>query len=69
MPCRAADRSPKSVELPAEFIVTSSILLVLFGIAMIYLGGFYAPKLMLPPIISGIGFFLIAWALNALKDK
>ena len=36
---------------------------------MIYIGGFYAPKIMLPPIITGVGFFLIAWALNAFKDK
>jgi hypothetical protein len=34
---------------------------------MIYIGGFYAPKIMLPPIITGVGFFLIA--LVFLKDK
>ena len=45
----------------------STILLIILGIAMIYIGGFYAPKIMLPPIITGIGFFIIAWALNALK--
>jgi len=39
---------------------TVAILLVILGIAMIYIGGFYAPKLMLPPIITGIGFFAIA---------
>ena len=49
-------------------LTTTAILLVVLGIAMIYLGGFHAPKLMLPPIISGVGFFLIAWALNALKN-
>ena len=48
-------------------LTTTAILLVVLWIAMIYLGGFHAPKLMLPPIISGVGFFLIAWALNALK--
>lgn len=36
------------------------IILVILGIAMIYIGGFHAPKLMLPPIITGIGFFAIA---------
>jgi len=51
-----------------KVLTTSSILLILLGIAMIYIGGFYAPKMMLPPIISGVGFVLIAWALNALKD-
>jgi len=46
----------------------ASILLILLGIAMIYIGGFYAPKVMLPPIITGIGFFIIAWVLHVLKS-
>lgn len=37
-----------------------AIVLILLGIAMIYIGGFYVPKVMLPPIITGIGFFVIA---------
>lgn len=52
-----------------KILVTTAILLIVLGLTMVYIGGFYAPKVMLPPIISGIGFFLIAWALNALKDK
>tara|TARA_R110002073_G_scaffold322276_1_gene498806 strand:+ start:885 stop:1085 length:201 start_codon:yes stop_codon:yes gene_type:complete len=44
-----------------------AIILILLGIAMIYIGGFYAPKVMLPPIITGIGFFAIAFVF--LKDK
>ncbi|HBK72354.1 MAG TPA: hypothetical protein DDZ39_11990 [Flavobacteriaceae bacterium] len=44
------------------------ILLIILGIAMIYIGGFYAPKVMLPPIITGIGFFIIAWVMNTLKS-
>jgi len=35
-------------------------LLIILGIIMIYIGGFHAPKTMLPPIITGIGFFGIA---------
>jgi len=46
---------------------TAAILLVILGISMIYIGGFYAPKVMLPPIITGVGFFIIAWVLNVLK--
>ncbi len=45
----------------------AAILLLILGIAMIYIGGFYAPNIMLPPIITGIGFFVIAWVLNTLK--
>jgi hypothetical protein len=48
-------------------LTISTLLLILLGIAMIYFGGFYAPKIIIPPIITGIGFFVIAWALNALK--
>jgi len=39
---------------------TAAILLIILGVIMIYIGGFYAPKVMLPPIITGIGFFIIA---------
>lgn len=52
-----------------RILSTTAILLIVLGIALIYIGGFYAPEVMLPPIISGIGFLLIAWALHALKDK
>lgn len=37
------------------------ILLVLIGLVMIYLGAFNTPKLMLPPVLSGVGFLLIAY--------
>ncbi len=50
-----------------NIVKISIILLIILGIAMIYIGGFYAAKIMLPPIITGIGFFIIAWTLNALK--
>ena len=45
----------------------AGIILILAGIAMIYIGGFYAPRTMLPPIITGIGFFAIAGVF--LKDS
>ena len=35
-------------------------ILIVLGILMVYLGGFHAPKMILPPIITGIGFFAIA---------
>lgn len=38
----------------------ASIILLMLGLYMIYLGGIKAPKLMLPPVISGIGFLIIA---------
>jgi len=39
---------------------TVAYILLILGVIMIYLGGFYAPKVILPPIITGIGFFAIA---------
>jgi hypothetical protein len=42
-------------------------ILIVLGIAMVYLGGFYGSKVILPPVITGIGFFTIAWALAVLR--
>jgi len=50
-----------------KILTISAILLIIIGIAMIYIGGFYAPKVMLPPILTGVGFFVIAWAFSTLK--
>ena len=46
---------------------TVSIILIVLGIAMIYIGGFYSSKVILPPILTAVGFFAIAWAF--LKEK
>ena len=46
----------------------SAILLIILGIAMIYIGGFYGPKVILPPIITGVGFMIVAWVLNSLRE-
>ena len=50
-----------------KILTISAILLIIIGIAMIYIGGFYAPKVMLPPILTGVGFFVIAWVFSTLK--
>ena len=52
-----------------KIIAVISFLVLLLGIAMVYLGTFYSPNLMLPPVISGFAFILIAWALFLFKDK
>ncbi|WKD86076.1 hypothetical protein KCTC32516_01433 [Polaribacter huanghezhanensis] len=38
----------------------AGIILVLLGFLMIYIGGFYGPKVILAPIITALGFFVIA---------
>jgi len=42
--------------------------LIILGLALIYIGGFYAPKVIVPPIITGVGFFIIAWVFNSPKN-
>lgn len=48
-------------------LMIAAIVLVVLGMVMIYLGAFGGPAMMLPPIITGLGFFVIAWALNKLR--
>jgi len=52
-----------------NIINISVFVLIVLGIVMIYFGGFYAPKLMIPPILTGIGFFVIAWAFSAINRR
>jgi len=49
----------------SKLIKVSALALVILGIAMIYIGGFYGEKIILPPIITGLGFFIIAWVFTA----
>lgn len=41
-------------------------LLIILGVAIIYVG-ISGPKVILPPIITGLGFFVISWAINVLN--
>jgi hypothetical protein len=53
----------------SKLIKVSALALVILGLVMIYIGGFYASKVMLPPIITGLGFFIIAWVFIKLSEK
>ncbi len=48
-------------------LILAAVILALLGFVMIYLGAFYGPKIMLPPVVTGIGFFVIAWAFIKMK--
>lgn len=50
-------------------LLTAQIILILLGVAMILIGGVFGKKFLLPPIITGIGFFVIAWAFSTLKKN
>lgn len=41
-------------------------LLVVLGVAIIYIG-ISGPKVILPPVITGLGFFVIGWAIHLLN--
>lgn len=47
----------------------SSIILVLLGIVMVILGVNAGPKILMPPIVTGIGFMVIAWTFIMLKER
>lgn len=47
----------------------SMFLIILMGIVMIILGINSGPKVLIPPIITGIGFMVIAWVFSVLKEK
>lgn len=46
---------------------TAILLLILLGIAIIYFG-MMGPKIMWPPVITGLGFFVISWVFYKLRD-
>lgn len=47
----------------------SAVILILLGVIMIVLGINTGPKILIPPIVTGIGFMVIAWTLMMLKEK
>ena len=47
----------------------SAILLFILGVIIITLAFTAGPKVLLPPVITGAGFFVIAWVFMALREK
>tara|TARA_Y100000746_G_scaffold167467_1_gene144837 strand:- start:1897 stop:2100 length:204 start_codon:yes stop_codon:yes gene_type:complete len=47
----------------------SSLILFLFGTALILLGLFKYPEHAIGFSVSGVGFYAIAWAFNALRGR
>ncbi len=68
-PLRNFGIPPKTnIPLDKNQILTLSVwVLVILGLVMIYLGGFRAPQVIWPPIVTGIGFFVVAWAFAQLR--
>jgi hypothetical protein len=47
----------------------SASIMVILGIVIITLGFTSAPRVLIPPVITGIGFLIIAWVFAILKEK
>lgn len=47
----------------------SGLLMIILGIIMIVLGTNAGPKVLMPPIVTGIGFMIIAWVFMMLKER
>ena len=47
----------------------SALILFILAIMMIYLGYTSGPKVLLPPVVTGIGFMVIAGVFVSLRKK
>ena len=47
----------------------SALILFILAVVMIYLGYTTGPKVLLPPVVTGIGFMIIAGAFVSLREK
>jgi len=50
-----------------SILTVGALLLFVFGAVMIYLGAIKPDKILLPPLISGLGFWTIAWVFNGIR--
>ena len=50
-------------------LLIAQIILIILGVVMVLIGGVLGKKFMLPPILTGLGFFVIAWAFSAFKKN
>lgn len=47
----------------------SALILFILAILMVYLGYTTGPKVLLPPVVTGIGFMVIAGVFISLREK
>ena len=47
----------------------SALILFILAIVMIYLGYTTGPKVLLPPLVTGIGFMVVAGVFVTLREK
>jgi hypothetical protein len=47
----------------------SALIMFILGIVMIYLGYTVGPGVLLPPVVTGIGFMVVAGVFVSLREK
>lgn len=47
----------------------SALIMFILAVAMIYLGYSTGPKVLLPPVITGLGFMVVAGVFVTLREK
>ena len=52
-----------------SLLQVSALIIFILGVIMIALGYITGPKLLIPPIITGLGFMVIAGVFLILKEK
>lgn len=50
-----------------SILVVGSLILVVLALAIGYIGAFSGPNVLLPPVITSIGFIVIAFVLFAIR--
>jgi len=50
-------------------LTVAGILIAILGLIIGYLGLFSGPGVLPPPVITGIGFFVIAWVFFAFRKN
>jgi hypothetical protein len=52
-----------------EVLSVSALIMFFLAIVMIYLGYTTGPKVLLPPVVTGIGFMVVAGVFLSLREK
>lgn len=48
-------------------LTVGALLTFIIGAVMIYLGALKGDKILLPPLLSGVAFWVIAWVFNGIR--
>ena len=52
-----------------QSLLLAAVLLSVLALLIMYLGFTSAAKILWPPVITGVGFLIIAWAFSVLRKE